>query len=103
MAQPLAGDAEGRLDRFLFCHVQRNRLNLGTMAPRKGCCMNLEDWHAATHDRQVGSESRQRVCDCGTYTAAAAGHYGMTAGERRFCKCGYGVCGSHTFYQLIQF
>ena len=73
------------------------------MAPRKGCCMNLEDWHAAAHDCQVGSQSRQRVCDCATYTAAAAGHYGMMAGERTFCRSGYCVRGSHTFRHLVQF
>jgi hypothetical protein len=65
--------------------------------------MSLEDWHTAAHDRQVGSQSRQRVCDCATYTAAAAGHYGMTAGERTFCKSGYGVRGAHAFFQLAQF
>jgi len=27
----------------------------------------------------------------------------MTAGERTFCKSGYGVRGAHAFFQLAQF
>jgi hypothetical protein len=71
------------------------------MAPRKGCCMNLEDWHAAAHDRQVGSQSRQRVCDCATYAAAAAGHHGVSPGQWTFCRSGYGVRGGHAFSGLV--